>query len=121
MISFFELFERSARLKETWADPAWADGEFLSIVAQSPFRLWRPGDSVAEQGLRLLLGVATWSGYEMRLLDVIAAALRKEGPRGYSAEVFNTADCPNPQTFGKYIPGLGQVLHTFCNKILLDS
>jgi hypothetical protein len=84
--------------------------EFPAVVAQSPFRLWRPGDSVPGNGIRIRIGVATWSGYDMRLLDVLAeGVLRAPAP---AMEVFDTADCCQQADFEKYIPDIGDVYQT---------
>ena len=80
MTAFFDLFLRNPSRLEPEADPTCADPEFVKTLAGSPFRLWRPGDSVSPHGERLLLGVATWSGYDMRLPDVMAEGLSR-GPR----------------------------------------
>jgi len=108
MRSFFALFEQnSSRL-----EPGWADGEFPAIVAESPLRLWRPGDPILERGSRLLVGVATWSGYDMRLLDVVAKSLCRTGASQPLVEIFNTAECRQPRDFKNYIPTLPTVTHT---------
>jgi hypothetical protein len=110
MNGFFELFARNAARPKAWEDSDWADERFPEVVAESPFHLWQPGDPVPRQGLRLLIGVATWSGYDMRLLDVVAEAAA-DG-RGETIEVFNTAECKDPRDFARYIPSRAKVLHT---------
>jgi hypothetical protein len=113
MTAFFELYVRNSSRPDPLADPSWADREFPSLVASSPFHLWRPGEPVPEQGIRLLIGVATWSGYDMRLLDVIAEATSRRQASGFPVvEVFNTADCRQPRDFTRYIPKLGSVSQT---------
>jgi hypothetical protein len=112
MNAFFDLFVRSSSRPESWADPTWADRQFPELVARSPFRLWQPGDPVPSQGIRLLVGVATWSGYDMRLLDVTAEALARNAAKAPVVEVFNTADCGNLRDFRAYIPNLRHLFHT---------
>src|SRR5438046_1804022 len=68
------------------------DERFPLVVAQSPFRLWSPGDTVPRDGRWLLIGVATWSGSDMRLLDAVSRALREEA-RGAAVAVFDVAAC----------------------------
>lgn len=113
MTDFFDLFVNHSSQPEFRDDPTWADRRFPEVVAASPFHLWRPGDPIHEQDVRYLIGVATWSGYDMRLLDVIAEALAVH-PNGSPPviDVFNTADCQRPQDFDRYISGIGAVLHT---------
>jgi hypothetical protein len=98
MNSFFDLFE-SHSTPEGWADPTWADRRFPEVVAANPFRLWKPGDAISVQDTRFLLGVATWSGYDMRLLDAIAETLAPYPNDRRIVELFNTADCPHPPGF----------------------
>jgi hypothetical protein len=112
MTVFFDLFVRSSSGPESFADPAWADRQFAALVEASPFRLWRPGDPIPPHGVRILIGVATWSGYDMRLLDVIAEALAHGSAGGSVIEIFNTADCRQLPDFRQYVPRLRQVSHT---------
>src|SRR5688572_7885146 len=47
---------------------------FPSVVREHPIlHLWHPGQSFPTDQPRLLIGVATWSGYDMLLLDLIAS------------------------------------------------
>ncbi|HWG47497.1 MAG TPA: hypothetical protein VN688_32340 [Gemmataceae bacterium] len=111
MTAFFDLFVSHSN-PEGWADPTWADRRFSELVAASPFHLWHPGDPIPERDVRYLIGVATWSGYDMRLLDALAEALTAHPNDPPVIDVFNTADCPHPQDFHRYISGLGTVSHT---------
>src|ERR1700730_9282171 len=99
MTSFFDLFVCQGSQPGLQADPAWADAEFRNLIARSPFRVWQPGDPISADGVRLLLGVATWSGYDMRLLDVIAEALSRRRAETPVVEVFNAVDCKAPGAF----------------------
>lgn len=112
MTAFFDLFVKHSSDSAVRDDPTWADRRFPQLVAASPFHLWRPGDPIRQHEVRYLIGVATWSGYDMRLLDVIAAAFRRNPVNPPTIDVFNTADCPRPQDFDRYISGIGAMLHT---------
>ena len=70
---------------------------------------WTPGDPVAAGGRRLLVGLARWSGYDMRLLDRAAAAMA-QGPPDLVMDVFDLDAVHTPAGFDRYIPGLGDVL-----------
>lgn len=109
MMGFFELFLQNARRPEAWTDPQWANRQFPAVVAASPLRLWRPGDPVPAAGERLLLGVATWSGYDMRLLDVIVEGVQRMPGSERTLEVFSTDDCQTHEDFEAYISGLGRI------------
>ena len=112
MTTFFDLFVRHSSDPAVRDDPVWADRRFPEVVASSPFHLWRPGDPIPEHGPRHLIGVATWSGYDMRLLDVIAEAIRRHPVDPPTIDVFNTADCHSAQDFARYIPVLNEVSNT---------
>lgn len=112
MIEFFDLFARKSAASASLADPRWADSQFPAFVQASPLRLWNLGDTISSPGARVLIGVATWSGYDMRLLDVIAAALARNSTAAPVVEVFNVADCRQLADFRKYVPGLRHVEHT---------
>jgi hypothetical protein len=113
MSTFFDLFLKSSFRPLPETDPAWADLELESLLGSRGLRLWRPGDPIVERGVRLLVGVAPWSGYDMRLLDVIAEAIETSGQPKYPVvDVFNTADCKQQQDFRQYVPRLRQVSQT---------
>jgi hypothetical protein len=88
------------------------DRAFEAAVAKSHLRLWKPGDPIADTGVRVLLGTATWSGYDMRLLDVVDEALSRLGPAAPLVEVFDASYLPSQDVFHEYIPGLPPVFHT---------
>jgi hypothetical protein len=79
---------------------------FPGVVAQSPrLKLWRRGDPVPEVGRFLLVGVATWSGYDMKLLDLVEQS--PDGPEVVG--VFDTAECKSDADFETRIPGINTV------------
>jgi hypothetical protein len=112
MTNFFDLFVAHASDPTVRDDPAWADRQFPNLIAASPFHLWRPGDPIAEREERYLIGVATWCGYDMRLLDVLAESLSRNTLSAPAVDIFNTADCRQATDFARYIPGANGVLHT---------
>jgi hypothetical protein len=87
------------------------DAIFPAVVANSPLRLWRPGDPIPGTGDRLLIGIATWSARDLSLLDTLSAAVAQQNT-GLLIDVFNVADCPSQAAFDRYIPGVGPVFHT---------
>jgi hypothetical protein len=87
------------------------DGRFPAIVSQSPFRLWSPGEPIPQQGDRLLIGVATWSAEDMKLLDALSQVIHRQVP-ALTVELFNVADCQSPAAFQRYVPGIGSVFQT---------
>lgn len=79
---------------------------FPEVVSHSPrLTLWGKNDSVPATGRFLLVGVATWSGYDMKLLDAL-----EQTPGGPDAiGVFDTTDCQSNDDFEARIPGIGAV------------
>jgi hypothetical protein len=87
------------------------DRLFPAAVGESPFRLWKPGDPIARQGTRILIGVATWSGYDMQLLDMLEEALSRATDVPL-VEVFNAGILTSMDEFYKYILEVPDVFHT---------
>ena len=44
---------------------------FPECVKNSEMHLWQPGQPIAAHGRRLLIGVATYSVYDLKLLDLV--------------------------------------------------
>jgi hypothetical protein len=112
MTAFFRLFMDASSRPGLNNDPEWADRHLPGLVAEGPLRMWRPGMIVSDKGTRLLIGAATWSGYDMRLLDLIAEAKRADPQEASIVDVFNTADCRQMSDFRDYIPTLPEVFQT---------
>src|SRR3569833_1011572 len=90
-----EPISRNTRFEELWrpreperlavyrrdakAHNQWAADEFPRLVGASPLRQLDPSDPLPDAGEWWLLGVATYSGYEMRLLDLICGRLGSAG------------------------------------------
>lgn len=109
--------------------------EFPAAVAQTPMVWWSENPPPIHR--RLVIGAATYSRYEMRMLDLVEEALVHEKVRRSQAacsvlptmpdrlfayvqvppaplhvEVFSTLDCLSQSDFQKYIPGIERVLQT---------
>jgi hypothetical protein len=77
---------------------------FPNVVSRSPrLKLWPVSEPVPTTGTFLLIGVATWSGYDMKLLDVLEHL--PDGPDVIG--VFDTDECRSADDFEKRIPGIG--------------
>jgi hypothetical protein len=112
MTTFFALFaEASSRSGIRNDCPERADCQFQTLIEQGPPQLGRPDMPIPDRETRLLLGVATWSGYDMRLLDVVDSQGRNP-QEGLIVEVFNVAECRKASDFRRYFPKLQQVFHT---------
>jgi hypothetical protein len=112
MNTFFDLFARMPA-PAPGAAVSTAEHEFEELVKASPCRLWHPGDTISERGLRILLGVAPWSGYDMRLLDVIIERLSGAEPAAAHVDVFSTGAWQTRSDVKRYIPKMRpEVLQT---------
>jgi hypothetical protein len=96
------------------ADQAEVVRRLPAAVADSPLHWWSPGDPVAERGARLLLGIAPYSWYDLRLLDLVDEALSTwRGPEAPPrVDVFSTLDCRTQDDFHHYVPGVAPVYQT---------
>src|SRR5947209_2157627 len=110
MNRFFDLMAARHYLATGVWDFAEPDERFPAAVADSRLRLWSLGDPIPERGTRLLIGAATWSGYDMRLLDVIDDALARLGDGAPRVDVFNAGILTSQEEIQRYVPGIGPVL-----------
>ena len=59
---------------------------------------------------RILIGVASWSRYDLELLDRLHAHVRDcVHP---AIDVFDVDECHNFEDFERYVPGIGRVFST---------
>jgi hypothetical protein len=84
--------------------------EFPEVVARFGFERWSATAGPGSGADRLVLGVATYSIYDMRLLDLVVNARQNwTTPR---IEVFNTLDCKSVDDLEARIPGIGMAYQT---------
>ena len=82
--------------------------QFPSVVASSRMSMWSPGEPFPSKGNRLLIGVATYSRYDMDLLD----ALDSQGWENDVIQLFELSVFSSMDEFEKFIPSLDKVLQT---------
>jgi hypothetical protein len=111
MTKFTDLFWSHPELGPA-GQQDYVEAQLPAVVAQSNLHLWQPGDPVAHQGKRILLGVATYSIYDMRLLDVLDEEAGRRNGQTPRLDVFSVARCRTHEDFARYIPDLGTVLQT---------
>ena len=81
-------------------------------LMRSPMDWW-PIDAVPHgPGNRLLIGVAVWSGYDLKLLDALEEAIRDGRGSGILVGVFDIDRLESPSDIERLIPGVGSVSHT---------
>jgi len=106
MNRFLELMHDIPRLGPAQFDFSRRELRFPAVVAESHLRLWKPGEPIPDRGARILFGTATWSGYDMHLLDILDQALAEQSDDAPTIEVFNAGILTAIQDFERYIPGL---------------
>jgi hypothetical protein len=111
MTRFSDLF-RSGRELEPSTRQDLVERRFPAVVADSRLHAWSPGNPIRQQGKRLLLGIATYSENDMRLLDLVEESQMRHDGDSLWVDVFNTLEWKSRQDLDKYIPGLGDVYQT---------
>jgi len=110
-VTIFRSLLRSSPGENPGENQRRASREFPGRIANSQMHWWSAGDPIHQVGRRLLIGVAVWSGYDLRLLDFIETSLRESIIEDIHVDVFNM-DAIGPQyLFEPYIPGLGEIHH----------
>jgi hypothetical protein len=106
MRTFTDLFNQQSRLQLRYP----ATGAKLSeLLSHSSLGLWQLGDGVPGVPSRVLVGVATWSGYDMRLLDELNETCMRRPNPNERIEIFDTNDVRQEQ-LDEYVPGIGKVV-----------
>jgi len=85
--------------------------QLAMMIRGSRLHSWKPGDPMTNHGRRILLGVASYSLRDLKLLDTLNEGLDNESawPR---LDIFNCLECRSVQDFEHYVPGIGKVLQT---------
>lgn len=102
MNTFHDLFRQPTRAVGGSPLPDRRQALLPGFVERSPkLHLWS-SEHPPGQGPRLLIGVASWSGYDMNLLDLI-----EEAPEnGVRVEVFDTGNIASLEELNRMVPGL---------------
>jgi len=123
MNRFLKLFRREtpAPFGEIYADDR--SSLFPSVVTDSPvLEFWPRNRPIPATGTFLLIGVATWSGYDMMLLDEVEHTIDKPDVVG----VFDMQEATSPEDFATRIPGMrdvvqGPVVGLWKDGLLIES
>jgi hypothetical protein len=83
-----------------------AEDNFPDVVRLHGMHLWRPGDPFVTVGERFLLGIVTWSNYDLQLLDELASRIQAGRLSPERLDLFNIAPIHKRQDLEPYIPGL---------------
>jgi hypothetical protein len=110
-VKFVELITKRDNRLQPREQNEWADRKFLDLLHASAMQSWNPGEPVPQVGQWLLIGAATWSLYDLQLLDKINDILKAKASLPKVA-VFNIDDIQSNEDFGLYFPGIGRVYQT---------
>jgi hypothetical protein len=93
------------------AEQAAATRAFSEAVRASGF-VAASLDTALSRDRCLRIGVAPYSLADLRLLDILEAAMRRLDDPPVPIEVFSVVDCHEPADFERLIPGMGTVWQT---------
>jgi hypothetical protein len=107
-------------LTEQYRRPAqeraeWVTLQLRQLLSGSVLNSWHIEDLFPTVGHRVLIGVATWNGYDLRLLDALTETIHELGAQE-RIDVFEIEE--EARTSGGYgyfdrvIPGIGEIYQT---------
>src|SRR4051794_29160722 len=67
--------------------------ECLDLIVAGGMHVWSPGDPIPTTGDRLLIGYATWSGYDRLLLKIVSEVLTGPHPPPIRVDAFDMDRC----------------------------
>ena len=85
-----------------------AELELPLVLSRSNLHFWRLGEIIISDTTRFLVGVATWSLYDLRLLDALDAEFAN-GNRVERVDVFDIDSCRTQEDVSAFIPNIGKV------------
>jgi len=92
---------------------AFAARQLPILLDESRLNLWTPQDCIIlKTGKRLLLGIASYSINDLKLLDTLNQAFVNKTLRIECVDVFNVINGYTMEDFEKYFPGIGKVYQT---------
>lgn len=84
---------------------------FLQMLQEHGFREWRPGGTVPQNGLRLLLGLASYSYPDLALVQRLVDTVESRAFLGV-IEFFDMLNVLTVEDLRNYIPGIGTPVQT---------
>lgn len=107
---FHELLENPTQCEPGPLQSA-AQRLFTSVLQQSHFKKRSVGQAIPNHGKYVIIGVASYSQAELRLLDELEANhLRWDD--GYEIVVFDMMECKNMADIVQYVPPFTKVVQT---------
>jgi hypothetical protein len=85
-------------------------GRLVDALSDSRLNLWQIGDDIAQANRRVLIGVAPYSMYDLKLLDALNEL--PLDPNSERVDVFDVLNNKTGQDFERYVPSIGKVYQT---------
>jgi hypothetical protein len=89
-------------------------------LKNSGLGIWKRGDPIVVSGRRLLIGIAPYSIYDLRLLDAINDRTAS-GEISDRIDVFDILNCEKMTDLDSYVPGIGIAYQTPVVGIWIDG
>lgn len=120
MASFSDLWKVSEDIPPFDAQQK-ARAEFPIRVSHSQIPLRHKSTPVPQSGQHVIIGVASYSTEELKLLDAIEARLESDASESLNVEAFDVLDCAQMSDYESFIPGLGTVYRTPVVGVVVDG
>jgi hypothetical protein len=98
-----------------------ARSDFRNRVSGSKLKLRKASAPIPDTGKHFIIGVATYSTDELRLLDELDEALKDNGVEKPDVKVFDVLECQKMSDFDRFIPGIDGVHRTPVIGVISDG
>jgi hypothetical protein len=110
-VTFRDLLSHDPKLSAAESQQR-ATAELPDRVRRSALAWWPDRTDTNGTGRRLVIGVAVWSNYDLRLLDLVNEAVASGTRPDLNVAVFNLDELAPPSELQRMFPGIGEVLQT---------
>lgn len=115
MKRFIDLLNEQYKLPSK-EQPEWTAAQLEALLAESLLHQWRLGDPIPEAGRRILVGIARWSRYDLKLLDALNRSCHNNHGGHERIDIFDidaaARSTGNWDFLTEVIPGIGKIYQT---------
>lgn len=115
MKNFIDLLSENSGLS-VQKHPEWVSSQIEKMLSATGLNTWHLGDPVLTAGQRVLIGIAAWSAYDLRLLDALSQVRPDKVGAQERIDILDIDAASRASGgwdyFEHMIPGIGQVFHT---------
>ena len=110
---FLDLLTEQYRLPAEEREE-WVTSQLELLLSGSVLNAWHLGDPVPTTGYGILIGIVSWSGYDLRLLDALAQPRTVRGRERIDVLDIDAAGRSSGSYayFDRLIPGIGKIYQT---------